>query len=232
MPASIWGIFMKYLCCVIRKLKRQTIIASVFIALGCWTPSYALGPVDGELILSLWNNQFESDLLEGDVDVGSLTASGELWIGDNWGLRLARYENDLEETEFENQSRLQFELRRRLLSISDNNFLAFGVGAEKIDLLNGESTSGLRLSAEARVAFTPITYLYARGALLPAMEDAGGFQDITGKEIEVGLSFTPLPFLSIKAGYLTLDLDYENSTTGAGGSTRSDGLLIGAGIHW
>ena len=190
----------------------------------------ALGPVDGEVILSLWNNQFESDLGDGEADLGSLTASGEIWIGDNWGLRIARFESDLEETELNNETRTQLELRRRLLSASDNNFFALGVGAESIDLVNGESSEGLWLSAEARLALTPVTYFYGRGAYLPWMEDAGDFSDITGSELELGVSFTPLPFVSVKLGYLTLDLDYESG--GSGGSASSDGLLIGAGLHW
>ena len=188
--------------------------------------------MDGEIIVSLWNNQFESDLLSGDVDVGSLTASGEIWVGDNWGIRAARYENDLEETPLDNQSRFQLELRKRLLSISDNNFLALGIGGEKIDLINGESSNGLRLSAEGRLAITPAAYIYGRGALLGLTEDAGNFTDLSGQEIELGVSFTPLPFVSIKFGYLTLDLDYEDAGTGVGGNTKSDGVLVGAGFHW
>lgn len=194
--------------------------------------AWALGPVDGEIIISLWNNQFESDVLDGEVDAGSLTASGELWIGDNWGLRAARYEADLEETAISNQSRTQFELRRRFFSLSDNNFFAIGVGAESIDLLNGESSDGLRLSAEARLAVTPLTYIYGRGAYLPDMSDAGNFSNLTGSEVEVGVSLTPFPFISIKAGYMRLNLDFDNDETGSASSTESDGFLIGAGIHW
>lgn len=194
-------------------------------------PARALGPVDGEVILSLWNNQFESDLGDGEADVGSLTASGEIWVGDNWGLRIARFESDLEETELSNETRTQLEIRRRLLSASDNNFFAIGVGAESIDLVNGESSEGLRLSAEARLALTPITYFYGRGAYLPWMEDAGEFSEISGSELEFGVSFTPLPFVSVKLGYLTLDLDYEDAA-GNGSSASSDGFLVGAGLHW
>lgn len=206
-------------------------VTSLFLLLTSG-PSHSLGPVDGELIASLWNNDFESDIADGEADFGSLTLSGELWLGDNWGLRAARYENDLEGTAVENQTRTQLELRRRLLSFSDNNFFAFGVGAEQIDLINGESTTGLRLSAEARLGITPITYFYGRGAYLPYMDDAGSFEELTGSELEVGVSFTPLPFLSVKLGYLTLDLDYTDAQSGSGSSTRSDGFLIGAGIHW
>lgn len=212
-------------------MKLNTVAIALFVA-SAVTPVHALGPVDGELIAALWNNDFESDIANGEADFGSLALSGELWLGDNWGIRAARYESDLEGSEFDNQKRTQVELRRRLVSFSDNNFFALGVGAEKIDLVNGESTSGLRLSAEARLAVTPITYFYGRGAYLPAMDDAGNFKDITGSEIEVGLSFTPLPFVSLKLGYLTLDLDYTDASSGAGSGTKSDGFLIGAGIHW
>lgn len=196
------------------------------------TSASAVGPVDGEIIVSLWNNQFSSDVLDGEADVGSLAISGELWLGDNWGARLARYDSDLEDTPLDNQSRTQIELRRRLFSASDNNFFALGVGLEDIDLVNGESSSGLRLSAEGRVAVTPIAYLYGRGAYLPDMDDAGNFKNMTGSEFEIGVSFTPLPFVSLKLGYLTLDLDYDNTLTDSSGNTQSDGFLIGAGLHW
>ena len=213
--------------------KKWRLVITVLIASLLHVPvASSLGPIDGEIIVSLWNNQFESDLLNGEVDLGSVTASGEIWIGDNWGIRAARYENDLEETPLQNQSRFQLEIRKRILSVSDNNFLALGLGIEQLDLINGESSDGLRLSAEGRLAITPVTYFYGRGALSGLMDDAGGFQDLTSQEIELGVSFTPFPFVSFKVGYLTLDLDYDNASTGASENTRSDGFLIGAGLHW
>ncbi len=212
-------------------MKLLQILVTVFL-IGMMPRVWALGPVDGEIIVSLWNNQFESDLLSGEVDAGSLAFTGEIWIGDKWGLKAARYESDLEETAISNQSRTQIEVRRRFFSLSDNNFLAVGAGIEDIDLLNGESSNGLRLSLEGRVAITPVVYLYARGALLPDMSDAGNFSNLTGSEVELGASFTPFPFISVKVGFLRLNLDFDNADGGAGSSTESDGFLIGAGIHW
>jgi len=207
------------------------IFVAVFL-IGLMPRVWALGPIDGEITVSLWNNQFESDLVSGDVDAGSLALNGEIWIGDKWGLKAARYESDLEGTAISNQSRTQIELRRRFFSLSDNNFLALGAGIEDIELFNGESSNGLRLSIEGRVAVTPVTYLFARGALLPDMSDAGGFSNLTGSEVELGASFTPFPFISVKVGFLRLNLDFDNADGGAGSSTESDGFLIGAGIHW
>ncbi len=215
---------------ILRNFRRMLGAAILYFA--AVNSGWGLGPVDGEIILSLWNNQFESDVLDGEVDVGSLTASGEIWINDHWGLRAARYQNDLEDTVLSDENRTQFELRRRFLSLSDNNFFALGLGIEDIDLVNGESSKGVRISAEARLGLTPLIYVYGRGALMPDMEDAGSFSNLSGSEVELGVSFTPLPFLSVKVGYLTLDLDYDDLSTGSSGDTRSDGLLIGAGVHW
>jgi len=212
-------------------MKNIRIFVAV-ILVGLMPRAWALGPVDGEIIVSLWNNQFESDLLSGEVDAGSLAINGEIWLGDKWGLKAARYESDLEETAISNQSRTQIELRRRFFSLSDNNFLALGAGIEDIDLLNGESSNGLRLSLEGRVAVTPVTYLYARGALLPDMSDAGNFSNLTGSEVELGVSFTPFPFISVKVGFLRLNLDFDTADGDASSSTESDGFLIGAGVHW
>jgi len=55
---------------------------------------------------------------------------------------------------------------------------------------------------------------------------------MSGSILESGVSVTPLPLLFLKLGYLKLDLDYDNAITGKGGNTRSDGFLIGAGLHW
>jgi len=35
-----------------------------------FTDTWALGPVDGEIIVSLWNNRFSTDVLDGEVDAG------------------------------------------------------------------------------------------------------------------------------------------------------------------
>ena len=64
------------------------------------------------------------------------------------------------------------------------------------------------------------------------MGDAGNLSDINGKELELGVNFTPLPFVSLRLGYLDFELDFDNDVTGRGGSTESSGLVFGVGLHW
>lgn len=211
---------------------KKTLASAAFILLVSTSPAYALGGVDGEVIASWWGNSFDGDIFENDEDSGAIALTGEIWLGDSWGLRGARYESDIDDPLLENEDRTQIEIRRRIVSLSDNNFFAFGLGAENIELVNGESSTGVRVSAEARLAVTPISYLYGSAAYLPAMGDAGNFEDLTGTEFEVGISLTPFPFVSLKAGYLIMDLDYTNGITGLDRGLTTEGFLIGAGIHW
>ena len=131
-----------------------------------------LGPVDGEIGIAWWANDFDIDFLDVDADVGSLFVHGETWVGDKWGIRGAWFDSDLEGETFSDQSRIQFEVRRRFLSFTDNNFIALGAGAEQIDLLDGSDSRGFRVSAEARFGIPGPVFFYGKIAYVPSFEDA------------------------------------------------------------
>ena len=90
----------------------------------------ALGPVDGEIGIGWWANDFEADISEAELDAGSTFIYGEGWLGDHWGIRGAWYDSDLEGEEFSDQTRFNLELRRKFFSVTDNNFVALGAGIE------------------------------------------------------------------------------------------------------
>ncbi|MEM7193563.1 MAG: hypothetical protein AAF402_01345 [Pseudomonadota bacterium] len=206
-----------------------SLCASLLFAAG---PVYALGPLDGELNLNLWNNDFDADFSEADIDAGSLTIDGDIWLADSWGLRGAYYQSDLEGTDLDNRNRVQLEIRRRFLSVSDNNFLAIGAGIEDISLENRESAQGLRLSLEGRIGLVGAVYIYGRAGLIPSLGDAGNFDDISAREFEAGVRFTPFPFVHFRLAYLSYSLDYEDTLQDRSVDTTSDGFLFGVGIHW
>jgi hypothetical protein len=169
-------------------------IKSYLIAIICCgivpANSFGLGPVDGEIGFALWNNDFDSDLSGGDVDAGSLMLHGEVLLGDHWGLKGVWFDSDLEGTEFSNQNRLSIELRRRLLKVSDNNFIALGAGVEKIDLENGSDSNGFRVSAEGRLGLPGTVFFYGKYSWIPVLEDAGNFSDISATELDAGIHIT------------------------------------------
>ncbi len=169
-------------------------------------------------------------MLDGDLDVGSFSARAEAWWSDSWGLKGAYYNADLEQGDLQDRRRFSLDLKRRLISPTENTFLAAGVGWENIQMETGGSSSGLRLSLDGRVGLVGIVSLYGQAAWMPSLGDADGFVDMSGMEFETGVVLDPLPFLSIRAGFRQFDLDY--SSGGDPGSTRASGIILGTGFHW
>ena len=135
------------------------------------------------------------------------------------------------ETEGDNdRRRYNVDVKRRLFSATDNTFFAAGMGWERLRLDNGQSSQGIRLSLEGHIGVAGIARVYGESIWLPSLEDADGYEDLSGMEFETGVVFDPLPFISIRAGYRRLKLDY--SFAGSDADNTSQGILIGTGIHW
>ena len=195
------------------------------------TNSYALGPVDGEIGIAWWANDFQADLVDADVDAGSTFIYGEGWLGDKWGVRGAWYDSDLEGEAISNQTRLNFEARRKMFSASDNNFFALGAGVENIDLENGGDAQGIRVSAEGRFGVPGPVFFYGKIAWVPDLGDAKNFDDISAQEFDAGIHITPIPFMSLRLGYMKYELDYDTAA-GLGGGSSTSGFYLGGGFHW
>ncbi len=191
---------------------------------------WAAGPLDGSVGIEWWNTQYSGSLLDGDLDAGSFSARAETWWGDSWGLKGAFYSADLEQGNLQDQQRFSLDLKRRLISPTENTFLAAGIGWENIQMEAGGSSSGLRLSLDGRVGLVGMVSLYGQAAWMPSLGDTNGFSDISGMEFETGVVLDPLPFLSIRAGFRQFDLDYNSG--GDSGATRASGVILGTGFHW
>jgi hypothetical protein len=196
------------------------------------TNSYALGPVDGEIGIAWWANDFEADLADADIDAGLTFVYGEGWLGDKWGVRGAWYDSNLEGEAISNQTRFNLEARRKMFSASDNNFFALGAGIENIDLENGGDAQGFRVSAEGRFGVPGPVFFYGRIAWVPELGDAKNFDDISAQEFDAGIHITPIPFMSLRIGYMKYELDYDNTATGLGGGSSTSGFYLGGGFHW
>jgi hypothetical protein len=212
-----------------KKCKVLVLNAAIFMMVS--TSSYGLGPVDGEIGVALWNNDFDADISEGKIDAGSIILHGQAWLGDKWGIKGAWFDSDLESQEFSNLSRLQLEVRRRFLSVSDNSYVALGGGIERIDLVNGSDTSGVRVSAEGRLGVGP-AFVYGVAAWVPVLQDAANFNDISATEVDAGIHLTLIPFVSLRLGYLEYNLDYDDTMLNRSSGSRTSGFYLGAGLHW
>ncbi len=192
----------------------------------------ALGPVDGEIGIAGWASDFDADLSSAELDAGSVFVYGEGWFGDKWGVRGAWYDSDLEGEALSNRSRVNIDLRRKLFSATDNNFFALGAGLETIDLENGNDAEGFRVSAEGRFGIPGPVFFYGRYAWAPELGDAGEFDDISSTELDLGMHITPFPLLSLRVGYMTYELDYDDSRFSRNAGSDISGFYIGGGFHW
>ena len=62
------------------------------------------------------------------------------------------------------------------------------------------------------------------------MEDSNGYSDLSSTELDIGAHLTPMPFVSLRIGYLKSEVDYESA--GGSGSIDLSGFYLGGGIHW
>lgn len=196
-----------------------------------YTPSHALGPLDGEITIDWWNDELSGDPFDETLDVGTFSLRAESWWDSKWGIRGELNLSDIENDQFEDRRRYKLDLKRRLISPTDNTFLAAGLGWENLTLETGEDSQGIRLSLEGRVGLIGIASLYGESIWLPSLDDTNEYNDLSGLEFETGIVFNPLPFISIRAGYRQFKLDYSLSS-GSDGNSTSKGFLIGTGIHW
>ena len=130
-------------------------------------------------------------------------------------------------------------------SPTENSFIAVGLGWQEMDftaLSFSGDTSGLRVAVEGRVGIVGMVYAYGQAAYLPSMDDASNsslttvtYNDMNGLEYELGISWKPAPFISVRGGYRENQLDYtrvENSGDETDESSESSGFLFGVGFHF
>ena len=203
------------------RINRSLLIFVLAMSVPC---AHALGPIDGEIGAVLWADNASID------DLNNIGLHGQVWIADKWGLQGGLYSNDLDnglgETDYFN-----IDVYRRWLSLTDHNYIAFGLGWEDIDIGSGLNISGPRLSIKGQVGLGSLISLYGHSTWLPSLDDATGIRDPNGLEVEAGLQISPFPFLSLRAGYRKFDLDFK-SDDGSSNTSSSSGLILGGGIHW
>jgi hypothetical protein len=156
----------------------------------------------------------------------------ELWWNETWGLKGALYRSDLADSADANDvDYLSVDLKRRLMSATENNFLAAGIGYEQLDLLGGD-TRGIRLLVEGRVGLVGTVWAYGHSAWMPVFDDTAAREDQDAVEFEAGVGFSPLPFIKLSAGWRKFALDFTDTATGSGRTNSASGPVFEAGVKW
>jgi hypothetical protein len=170
--------------------------------------THAVGPVDVELGALYWGASTDNGIA--NESSGAPAAFGNLWIKNSLGLGASRYDASPEGSlEGADSDFTTVDVRWRWLSASRNNFVALGVGAERVGFVD-DATTASRVSVEGRVS-VKIVYFFARGAYLPTMGsmvvDGTPYDGKTGYELEGGLAVKPAAFISIYAAYKSNTID-------------------------
>ena len=170
--------------------------------------THAVGPVDVELGALYWGASTDDGVA--NESSGALGGFGSLWLKNSLGFGASRYDANPEGSlEGEDTDFTTVDVRWRWLSASRNNFVAFGLGAERVGVVD-DSTTAPRLSVEGRVS-VKIVYFFARGAYLPTLGSMSiegvPYDGKTGVELEGGLAVKPAPFIHIYAAYKSNKID-------------------------
>lgn len=204
--------------------------------IGAWlffasTPVFAQESVVGAFDLDWWALDQGTDISDVEIESSDLSARSDLWFNQKWGVSSKLYRSNLENVNLDDTEYLNLDFKRRIFSVTDNTYLALGLGVQEVDYGN-DSTSGARVLLEGRVGLGGVVYLYGQTAWIPEMDDFDGHSNVDGAEFEAGLSFDPIPNFSLKAGYRRFKIDYTNDRTNNDDSTDSTGFVIGAGFNW
>ena len=157
---------------------------------------------------------------------------GELWLGERWGLRASLYRISEDSVGMAPDEQTLVDFKYRLLSATDNTFLALGLGWEQDRFGADGDASGARVMAEARVGILGFLRFYADAGWAPSLGTVGSRQDLSSISVETGLVLDPLPFIDLRLAWRYQITDYTGAITGSDASEGSYGVLLGGGIHW
>ncbi len=206
---------------------RPVVAGALFLCLAL--PAHAV--VNGEATLLYW---FSEDDVDGvSADSGNAAFRGELWFNDRWGLSGGLYQTDPSGS-LSGVDYFNIDGKFRVISATDNNWLAVGVGYQDIDA-GFASTSGFRLTLDGHLSLLSILQGYARVAWMPDLDNLTlGVTNLSGgsaTEFDIGLMLHPVPLLGIWGGWRTFDTDFDQSGS-LSFDLKSDGPYLGIGLDF
>lgn len=165
-----------------------------------------------------------------DSQYESFLGKGEYW-GDKWGITAKLLQNDNDDVFGypEDSKFFNLDVKRRFGSRDKSNF-ELGLGWQEFDIESYLEASGPRLSLSGRLNLFSSFQLYGLTSYFPELEDEIQNNNATAYEVEAGFLYSPIPSISLKAGYRHFSLDLDDSYIDEIGS--SSGFLLGTDWSW
>jgi hypothetical protein len=203
----------------------------VFLATGS---SLALGPVDLEARVMYWKGDFEDTGATADMD--GYGAEVDLWFTNKIGVTAAMWPVEAKDmfSGFE-LDYMSLDLKWRLFSPTEHNYLAIGAGYQDIDVgtpFGSYGTSGFRAVLEGNVGLVGVLQGYGTLAYMPSMDELDVvFDSGSAMEYEFGVKFK-LGLVGIYAGYRMHDMEFDFSEGGGSVQLKNDGYVAGIGFEF
>jgi hypothetical protein len=194
-------------------------------------PAHALGPVDGEAGMLTWVVD-TGDYTDTSIDTASIGGYAEFWLDQRWGFRTALYRVSEDVVSMAPDEQTLIDLKYRVASLTDNTYVALGLGWEQHRFGAEGDASAARVLIDGRIGVLGALYLYGEAGWAPQMGDLGLRDDLSSISVETGLVLDPLPFVSVRLAWRYHITDYTGSITGASTRESSYGVVLGGGIHW
>jgi len=160
----------------------------------------------------------------------SFLSAGEVWAN-NWGVSASVLQNDSNDVFGlpQDSEYLNLDVKRRFGGQDATN-LQLGLGWQELNINEQLEASGPKLSVSGRFNIIDNFKVYGATSYFPELDDSLNDNDATAYEIEAGLLYQPVPYISFKAGYRVFELDLEDPVIEDLGS--SSGFLFGTDFSW
>ena len=179
----------------------------------------------------MWLSNDVNVAVFGDKNYDSFLGKSEIWTND-WGVSAKLLQNDQDDV-FGlpvNSQYFNLDVKRRLLGSKDKSNLELGLGWQELDIASKLDASGPKVSLNGRFNVLKSLQLYGSTSYFPELADSVQNSELKAFEFEAGLSYKPLPSVSLKAGYRVFSLDLEDPVIKDLGS--SSGFLLGTDLSW
>jgi len=216
-------------------LRKLIISISLSVTGGLLSTGFAYADPDQDMSNPAWALWSQPQWSQSSADYPASYSQfipDQKWLNDKWSGQSSLHQTNGFDKGRNGSSQWTMDIKRLLLSATENTYLAMGLGWNDLTVTNGESSSGMRFVAEGRVGIFGPAYLFGQAALSPWMSDLGNNIDPYGKELELGLAVDPVPSLSFRAGYRSYWLDSADSSADPSIRRHTDGFYLGGGVHW
>ena len=165
-----------------------------------------------------------------DSSYNSFLSAGEIW-SNNWGVSASLLQNDSDDVFGlpKDSEYLNLDVKRRFGG-QDSTNLQLGFGWQELNIDEKLEASGPKLSVSGRFNIIDNFKVYGATSYFPELDDSLNDNDAKAFEIEAGLLYQPVPYVSFKAGYRVFELDLEDPVIEDLGS--SSGFLFGTDFSW